>query len=121
MPDAFLQVFDDPGKPFRVAKQPLPDDLQEGEVLVRIDLASICGSDLHTITGKRRGPTPAVLGHEGVGRVIATGAARNNLKSGDRVTWTLTDSCGICPFCRDHRLPEKCKSLFKYGHAEMVD
>ncbi|MBA4150372.1 MAG: alcohol dehydrogenase catalytic domain-containing protein [Verrucomicrobia bacterium] len=121
MPSAFLQIFDGPGKPFRAVEQPLPNELMDGEVLVKIELASICGSDLHTISGVRKGPTPTVLGHEGVGRIVGLGNKRSGLTIGDRVTWTLADSCGVCNPCQEHRLPEKCRSLFKYGHAAVTD
>jgi len=38
---------------------------------------------------------------------------------GQRVTWTIADSCGDCVPCRDWDLPQKCSHLFKYGHAEI--
>lgn len=119
--NASLQIFDGPGKPFRALERPLPNELNDGEVLVQLDLASICGSDLHTISGVRHGPTPTVLGHEGVGRILATGKNRSALCIGARVTWTLANSCGVCTPCRQHRLPEKCTDLFKYGHAAVND
>ena len=120
MPDhAFAQVFDGPGQPLRYERLPLPARLQEGEALLAVDLATICGSDLHTTGGRRRQPTPAVLGHEGVGRVVAS--ERAGLGEGERVSWSIADSCGQCRFCRGHGLPEKCLRLFKYGHADLDD
>jgi putative phosphonate catabolism associated alcohol dehydrogenase len=116
---ALVQVFDGPGQPFRLEARPLPDTLAPGEVLVATALATICGSDLHTAVGRRDAPVPCVLGHEGLGRVIATGEARSNLEAGTRVTWSIIDSCGTCAACRRHQLPEKCHSLFKYGHAAL--
>merc|ERR1719191_1411919 len=41
-----------------------------------------------------------------------------NFKEGDRVTFSVADSCGVCPECRLHKLPQKCEDLMKYGHAE---
>ena len=61
---------------------------------------------------------PCVLGHEAVGRVIAS--SRAGVMPGQRVTWSLADSCGECPACTDYRLPQKCTSLFKYGHAALA-
>ena len=43
----------------------MPEKLNEGELLVRMEVATICGSDLHTVSGKRQEPMPLVLGHEG--------------------------------------------------------
>ena len=117
--DAVLQVFRGPDRGFELRGQPLPEP-DEGEVLVRLDLATICGSDLHTVRGARPQPVPAVLGHEGVGTVVAAGRGRK-LAAGARVTWSLADSCGFCDFCARYGLPEKCGSLFKYGHASFAE
>lgn len=38
---------------------------------------------------------------------------------GDRVTWSIADTCGTCPSCAQYALPQKCAQLFKYGHAAM--
>ncbi|MQA94925.1 MAG: alcohol dehydrogenase catalytic domain-containing protein [Streptosporangiales bacterium] len=59
-------------KGFSIDAQPLPT-LRPGEVLVRTELATVCGSDLHTINGDRPTPLPTVLGHEAIGHVVTTG------------------------------------------------
>ena len=41
------------------------------------------------------------------------------LSPGDRISWSLSDSCGKCDECRVHRLPAKCDDLRKYGHARL--
>jgi len=111
-------IFKEPNRPFQIAELPLPK-CGPGEVLVEISLATICASDLHTVDGRRVEPSPAVLGHEGVGRVVALGEKRDPGLLGQRVTWTIADSCGECVPCRDWDLPQKCSRLFKYGHAEI--
>ena len=116
---ALAQIFDGPGQPLRYERISLPPRLRPGEALLAVDLATICGSDLHTTGGRRQQPTPAVLGHEGVGRVAAS--ERDGLRAGERVSWSIADSCGQCRFCRGHHLPEKCLHLFKYGHADLDD
>jgi putative phosphonate catabolism associated alcohol dehydrogenase len=117
---ALVQIFDGPGKPFRLESRAVPT-LVAGEVLVSLRLATICGSDLHTVSGKRKTPLPGVLGHEGIGVVVELGEGRPDLKPGDRVTWSVADSCGICHFCHECKLPQKCLKLFKYGHASLND
>lgn len=123
--DAVAQVFDGPDRPLRaeafagVAPGP-------GEMVVRVDLATVCGSDLHTVAGLRPERTPCVLGHEGVGTVLAIGDrpmgdVGHDVAVGDRVTWTVAASCGHCPACTRHGLPQKCEQLFKYGHAPLAD
>ncbi|WP_199549507.1 alcohol dehydrogenase catalytic domain-containing protein, partial [Streptomyces sp. N35] len=121
--------WDGPGLPFtlvdtRGAAEPGP-----GEVLVRIDLATVCGSDLHTATGRRTAPAPSVLGHEQVGTVLAVGGdvfaqalpsqGGTPLVPGLRVVWSVTASCGDCDRC-GRGLTQKCRALFKYGH-ELLD
>ncbi len=98
----------------------LPRELPRGTVLCRVRLSTICGSDLHTISGRRIEPAPSVLGHESVGEIVAIGEdARfwngDALRIGDRVTWTIMASCGTCDRCA-RRLPQKCRHIKKYGH-----
>lgn len=92
-----------------------------GEVDVAIDLAAICGSDLHTVSGRRFEPDGTALGHEAVGHVVAcddgTSDARGHpVAVGDRVVFGMIAFCGDCDRCLGG-LPMKCRSLFKYGHA----
>jgi putative phosphonate catabolism associated alcohol dehydrogenase len=116
---ARVQLFHGPGRAFQFGEVPFPDELRAGEVLVQITLATICGSDLHTVDGRRAAPAPCVLGHEAVGRVVAS--VRPGVDTGQRVTWTLADSCGHCLPCTAWHLPQKCDHLFKYGHAALSD
>jgi putative phosphonate catabolism associated alcohol dehydrogenase len=119
MNSARVQLFHGPGRSFQASSALIPDTLAPGEALVQISLATICGSDLHTIDGRRSAPAPCVLGHEAVGQVVAS--TRDGISPGQRVTWTLVDSCGRCAPCRRWHLPQKCESLFKYGHAASSD
>lgn len=114
-------VFEGPDKPFRLdaLNVPVPD----GEaVLVAVTACTLCGSDLHSIAGRRSVPVPTILGHEALGRVEAFGptasrvdAAGRPIRLGDRVTWGVVASCGACFFC-DRGLPQKCDRQTKYGH-----
>ncbi|AKU17100.1 zinc-binding dehydrogenase [Luteipulveratus mongoliensis] len=109
---------------FSVDQVALPD-LSAGEVLVRTELATICGSDLHTINGDRSTPLPTVLGHEAVGHIVATGGAvqdadGDSLAVGDRITWTIGTACGSCRRCL-RGVPQKCLTVRKYGHEAMDD
>ena len=108
-------VFRGVGTAFECERWEIEDHLSPGHILVKIDLATICGSDLHTASGRRATPLPTILGHEGVGRIVRS--ERAGWRAGDRVTWTLVDSCGQCCACREWDLPQKCDQLVKYGHA----
>lgn len=112
-------VFHGLEKPLEIVCLPLPDRLEQGEVLVEIVLATICGSDLHTLAGRRKEKTPSILGHEAVGRIVDAGTRNQELRVGRRVTWSLVDSCGGCPACTDWGLPQKCVQMFKYGHETL--
>jgi len=94
------------------------------DVLVAVEMSTICGSDIHTVQGHRHAPTPLVLGHESVGRIIAIGDEGAHtvdgaqLHIGDRVVWSVTVSCGHCDRCLAGRT-QKCRTLAKYGHARI--
>ncbi|MDV3126485.1 zinc-binding dehydrogenase [Mycobacterium sp. 21AC1] len=100
---------------------PVPP-LRSGEVLVRVTLATVCGSDRHTVTGRRAQPCPSILGHETVGRIVAFGSD-GELRSvdgrplhlGQRVVWSETLPCGTCDRCRAG-VSAKCRTVRKAGH-----
>lgn len=54
----------------------------------------------------------SVLGHEGVIEVIQHKIANNNVKIGDRLTFSIADSCLNCERC-DDGIEQKCTALFK--------
>jgi L-iditol 2-dehydrogenase len=76
-------------------------DLQPGEVLVRVRVCGICGSDVHGMDGSsgRRIP-PIVMGHEAAGEIAKIGSGVTGWKTGDRVTFDSTVYCGDCWYCR---------------------
>jgi alcohol dehydrogenase len=117
-------VFHQPNQPLVWQEFQLPDP-QPGEVIARIRCATICGSDLHTYTGRRASPAPGILGHEMVGEVVAIGAggARTHngraLRPGDRITWCMVWNCGTCFYCT-HKLPSKCERLMKFGQERLA-
>lgn len=77
-----------------------------GEVVVRIEAALTCGTDVKTL---RRGHpvmiphVPTVFGHELAGRVAAVGAGVRDLREGDRVVAANSAPCGGCAMCRAGR------------------
>lgn len=98
-----------PGFPFELreyeARPPAP-----GEILVRVTMAGICGSDLHIWRGEMGAPKgtklpPSIWGHEMCGRVEALGAGRVSdmlgqpLREGDRVAYAYFTPCGACWAC----------------------
>jgi len=77
-----------------------------GELLVRIEAAGVCHSDLSVVDGNRVRPTPMLLGHEAAGIVEAAGDGADDIAIGTRVVMTFLPRCGDCDGCRtDGRLP----------------
>lgn len=101
------------GSEVELQKVEIPE-LGDGDVLVQVRLATVCGSDLHTVTGRRSAACPSILGHEAVGDVVAAGP-RAPVQVGQRVVWSVTVTCGECARCRSG-LTAKCTSVRKVGH-----
>lgn len=74
-----------------------------GEVLVRIERASLCHSDLSVVNGSRPRPLPMALGHEAAGVIEAIGAGVETVAAGDRVVLVFVPSCGDCRECKAGR------------------
>lgn len=79
------------------------DDPEPDEVLVRVEYAGLCHSDLHEIDGTFETTVPIVLGHELVGQVVEVGSAVHELSIGDRVVTCLSMFCGTCAYCTEGR------------------
>jgi threonine dehydrogenase-like Zn-dependent dehydrogenase len=88
--------------PYKVRVEDKPDPVIEhpNDAVVRVELAAICGSDLHLYHGMmpdtRIGHT---FGHEFVGRVEQVGPSVRTLQVGDRVMVPFNIYCGTCWFC----------------------
>lgn len=77
-----------------------PEVRDPTDVVVRVQLAAICGSDLHPYLGRETGlDVGTVMGHEFLGEVVAAGSAVEQLRVGDRVVSPFTTSCGACFYC----------------------
>ena len=92
-------------RPFSVGDLEL-DDPAEGELLIRIEAAGVCHSDLSVVDGNRPRPLPMLLGHEAAGIVEEVGRGVTDVSPGDRVVLTFLPRCGRCSEClTDGRLP----------------
>jgi L-iditol 2-dehydrogenase len=105
------QVFHGPGD-LRDETVPVPDP-GPGEVVLRVDAALTCGTDVKTL---RRGHpvmiphVPTVFGHEFAGRVAAVGAGVHGVREGDHAVAANSAPCRRCPLCRAGR-PNLCEDL----------
>ncbi len=74
-----------------------------GELLVRMEAAGVCHSDLSVVDGSRIRPLPMALGHEAVGVVEQVGEGVRDVRRGDHVVLAFVPSCGQCPECHGGR------------------
>ena len=77
-----------------------PPEPKAGEVLVRVIVGGICGSDHSLYHGKFGVPLPVIPGHEASGRIEKLGSGVSGLTVGQRVTIQPNLSCFSCPLCR---------------------
>ncbi len=75
------------------------DEPEAGEVLVEVQAAGLCHSDLSVIDGTRPRGMPMVLGHEATGVVRKVGPGVTEVREGDRVVFSFVPACGRCRFC----------------------
>lgn len=92
-------VLYEAGKPVVIEEITL-DAPRQGEILVRMEAAGVCHSDLHVRDGSLPEPMPIVLGHEGAGIIAEVGPGVTGFEVGDRVVLTWVPSCGQCYFCQ---------------------
>jgi alcohol dehydrogenase len=76
----------------------------DSELLVRIEAAGLCHSDLSVVDGSRVRPVPMLLGHEAAGIVEQAGSAVADMPVGQRVVMTFLPRCGRCPACATNGL-----------------
>jgi threonine dehydrogenase-like Zn-dependent dehydrogenase len=109
----------------QVREVPDPEILTPRDAVIDVDLAGICGSDLHLYDGFI--PTMEegdIIGHEAVGTVVDLGAGVDNLSIGDRVVVPFPIACGNCHYCHtddyalcDNSNPNAWMAEQAYGHA----
>ena len=106
---ALRKPASEPG--LRLDEVPVPEPAAD-EVLVEVETASICGTDLHIFGwdewSQGRIVPPLTLGHEFAGTVVAIGSLVRNVAAGDYVSAESHITCGACFQCRS-------------GHAHMCE
>src|SRR4051812_10080214 len=89
-------------------------DLRPSDVLVRIQAAGLCHTDLEVIEGSLRYPMPIVLGHEAAGIVEEIGPDVRGVRPGGHVVLSWNPHCGHCFYC-DRNLPILCEAYLSEG------
>lgn len=111
-----------PGTPLLIEEIELPDP-GIGQVRVRLLATGVCHSDLSLARGVLAQATPAVLGHEGCGRVVEVGDGVTRLRAGDAVLLNWAPACRGCWWCA-HGEPFLCARAQEAGtvaYARLLD
>lgn len=96
--------------PNTIAWEEVPDArlIQPTDAVVQVDTTTICGTDLHILHGDVPAVTDGrVLGHEGVGTIVAVGEGVASHAVGERVIISCISGCGVCTYCRSQN-PSHC-------------
>lgn len=102
----------------RVLDKPEPQVLDPGDAVVEVELAGLCGSDLHPYRGNEVGiEAGTTMGHEFTGRVVEIGSAVRRIRPGDRVLSPFSTACGVCGPCR-RGLSSRCQQGALFGWIE---
>ncbi len=118
--EAKAMVLEKFNQPLVVRMFPVPMP-RAGEVLVKVEAAGVCGSDVHMWEGRDpRTRLPMILGHEGAGEIVEMNGERkdihgNPLKIGDKVLWNRAVTCGHCYYCMVKMEPSLCPNRWVYG------
>jgi threonine dehydrogenase-like Zn-dependent dehydrogenase len=109
-------LFEDIGS-IRVGNYPKPSLVDPGDVVVKVDTAAICGSDLHLLHGRIPGMRQdSPIGHEFVGKITEAGSDVKRFKVGDRVVGSFLIACGKCWYCDRHEY-SNCDQLWVLGYG----
>jgi len=95
---------------------PIPEIKREDQVLLEVEVASICGTDLRILEVPPGHPANkgVILGHEYVGRIISLGKDVLGFEEGDRVVVDPNITCGTCPYCKLGQ-PNMCFNMTTLG------
>jgi threonine 3-dehydrogenase len=104
MPETMLAVVKPEAKPGAEIRNVAIPKIGPTDVLVKVKVASVCGTDLHIYNwdpwAQRRIHPPLIPGHEFCGNVAAIGSEVTTVKEGDFVSAEMHVACGKCFQCR---------------------
>ena len=106
---------------FVIKEYPI-SEIKKGEVLCKIDLCGVCGTDAHTYLGHFEGtPFPLLLGHEisatliDLGENVKEDCLGKKVQVGDRIVLVPAIHCKKCYYCSITKTPSKCMNMISYG------
>lgn len=119
MADSLAAILTAYNQPVELQRVPRPE-MEAGALLVRVDAATLCGTDVHIWHGQYGGLSlPVIPGHETAGTIVEMNGERCDLlgaplNEGDRIIWAYP-FCGRCYFCTVAHQPTLCLSGARYG------
>ncbi|KAJ5556298.1 hypothetical protein N7494_000213 [Penicillium frequentans] len=112
-----VAVFTRPGEPVKIVEEEVRMPALD-EILVRVSMVGVCGSDVHRLKGDIPVNAEAVcFGHEAIGVIeslcaeIKTDRAGVPLSEGDMLYWMPLPPCGVCSECGASKNPLHCPNL----------
>ena len=103
---------------------PDPEVADDHDVLIKMKVIGVCGSDVHYYTSGKIGSQvvqyPFPVGHEGAGEVVSTGKAVTRVRPGDRIAIEPAMPCRECDQCQAGR-PHTCRNLRFLGCPGQAD
>lgn len=108
-------VFEGKGK-LNLKQVPIPEIKKVDEVLLQVEAACICGTDVRILEVPPEHPATegVILSHEYTGKVLEVGGAVTQFKKGDRVVVDPNITCGNCSYCK-RGMPNMCENMTTLG------
>lgn len=102
----------------KIVESPSPEIKDDTDVLIRMAVVGVCGSDIHYYSTGRIGSQvveyPFTVGHEGAGVVEKVGEKVKSLRPGDQIAIEPALPCGDCDQCLSGR-PHTCRNNLFLG------
>ncbi|MCD8349768.1 MAG: alcohol dehydrogenase catalytic domain-containing protein [Planctomycetaceae bacterium] len=89
-------------KELEIREVPMPEP-GSGEVRIKVEFATLCGTDVHIVAGEYFSRPPVILGHEFSGRIEKLGPGVSAAKLGELVTVEPHKYCRVCKYCKTGR------------------
>lgn len=108
-------VFEGKGK-LELKEVPIPEIKSPNDVLLQVEAASICGTDVHILEVPPGHPANKgiILGHEYTGKILEVGSKVTDFKQSDRVVVDPNITCGNCTYCK-MGMPNMCERMTTLG------
>ena len=96
---------------------PTLENEENDEVILKVIVSGICGSDLHPYHGKEECFFGTVFGHECVGEIISKGNSVKDFNLSEIVIIPFSIACGKCFYCKQ-KLSARCKFSQLFGNKK---